>query len=233
MFTQRSNEKELIDLGPNYYSHEEYQQCMQKMFRVNQLLGIFHSTVRFLKNFPKANSLLDIGCGNGLFLLNLSKYFPAMKFQGSDIGAEAIHLAQQSLKIFAKENPRISISFKLQEQKQILLPENSVDIILATLVCHHLDDEELIEFLREAYLSARTVIIIHDLHRHFLAYWVYGLISPILFRNRLLTHDGLISIKRGFTRKEWINLLKKAGIQNYRINWGFPFRWKVILWKES
>lgn len=232
MLAQRSNEKELIDLGPNYYSHQEYQQCMQKMFRVNQLLGIFHSTVRLLKKFPKANSLLDIGCGNGLFLLNLSKYFPTMKLQGSDICAEAIHLAQQSLKMWAQENPHIFVSFKLQEQKEISLPENSVDIILATLVCHHLDHEELIEFLRKIFFSARTMVLIHDLHRHFLAYWIYRLISPILFRNRLLTHDGLISIKRGFTRKEWEHLLKKTGIKNYQISWGFPFRWKVILWKE-
>ena len=76
-------------------------------------------------------------------------------------------------------------------------------------------------------------MIIHDLHRHYVAYWFYKLFSPILFRNRLITHDGLISIKRGFTRKEWHSALNKAGLTNYTLKWCFPFRWQLILFCRS
>lgn len=231
MFIERSQEKELLDLGSEYYSHNEYTQCLKKLFQVNKLFGFFQSTVKILNNFSKESTLLDVGCGGGLFILHLSKFFPQMQMLGMDISATAITDAERSLRIWQKKNPDIRVFFQLQEQTQLDIPKNSFDIILATLVCHHIDNEELIKFLKQAYLAASKAVIINDLHRHRLAYWLYSLLSPWLFRNRLITHDGLISIRRGFIREDWQQLLQKAGIQNYQIKWCFPFRWKLILWK--
>jgi 2-polyprenyl-3-methyl-5-hydroxy-6-metoxy-1,4-benzoquinol methylase len=232
MFSERSKEKELLDLGPEYYTHHEYLQCLNKLFQVNKLFGFFHSTVKILRHFSNESTLLDIGCGGGLFILNLSKLFPRMQMLGVDISTEAIVHAQHSLHTWQRNNPHIQVDFQLQEQTQLDMTENKFDIILATLVCHHLEDQELIQFLKHIYLAANKVVIINELHRHRIAYWFYSLFSPLLFRNRLITHDGLISIRRGFTRKEWRLLLQKAGIQHYQLKWCFPFRWKLILWKE-
>jgi 2-polyprenyl-3-methyl-5-hydroxy-6-metoxy-1,4-benzoquinol methylase len=231
MLIERSQEKELLDLGPEYYSHHEYTQCLKKLFRVNQLFGFFRSTVKILKRFSKESTLLDVGCGGGLFLLHLSQIFPQMQMLGTDISSAAIADAEQSLSSWQKQKPNIPVSFQRQEQAQLNYAKNSFDIILATLVCHHLLDDELVIFLQQAYLAAGKAVIINDLHRHRLAYWLYGMMSPLLFHNRLITHDGLISIRRGFTRAEWRLLLQKAGIQTYQLKWCFPFRWQLILWK--
>ena len=231
MLTQRSRQKELLDLGPDHYSHSEYVECLKKLFVVNKFLGFFHGTVKTLKKLGVNGSLLDIGCGGGLFLLHLSKHFPHMRMIGKDINATAISVAQQTLQNWQKNKPGIKVSFQLQQQPQLNLDENSFEIILATLVCHHLGDEELVDFLKNTYQAASQTVIINDLQRHRLASWLFGLISPLLFRNRLITHDGLISILRSFTRLEWELLLKKAGIPTYQIKWCFPFRWRVILWK--
>ena len=154
-----------------------------------------------------------------------------MQMLGIDISAATITDAEQSLKVWQEKNPHIKVSFRFQEQRQLNFVKNSVDIILATLVCHHLNDEDLIDFLKQAHIAAAKAVIINDLHRHPVSHWLYGLLSPLLFQNRLITHDGLISIRRGFTRAEWQLLLQKAGIQNYQLKWCFPFRWKLILWK--
>ncbi len=231
MFIERSQEKELLDLGSEYYSPNEYTECLKKLFHVNKLFGFFQSTVKVLNHFSKESTLLDVGCGGGLFILHLSKLFPSMRMLGTDISTAAITDAERSLHQWQKKKPDIQVFFQLQKQAQLNIAKNSFDIILATLVCHHIDNEELITFLKQAYLAANKAVIINDLHRHRLAYWLYGLLSPLLFRNRLITHDGLISIRRGFTRKEWQFLLQKADIQNYQLKWCFPFRWKLILWK--
>lgn len=231
MFTKRSQQKELIDMGPDYYTQDEYAECLKKLFFVNRLLGFFRSTKKILKQFSETSSLLDIGCGDGLFILHLSNKFPQMQMLGMDISVSAIKAADQSLKLWQKSNADTRVSFKLQEQPKLNLSENSFDIILATLVCHHLSDEDLIIFLQQIYLGSAKTVIINDLHRHPLAYWLYSFVSPLLFRNRLITHDGLISIQRGFTRIEWKLLLKQAGIHHYKLKWCFPFRWKLILWK--
>lgn len=225
----RSQEKELIDLGSDFYSPDEYKDCLKKLFRINQFLGIFRSTRKLLSNYAKEASLLDIGCGGGLFLLNLSCYFPEMKMLGIDTNNDAIVAAQQALNDWRKTSATQNLSFEAQHL-DVTLSNNKFDIILATLLCHHLSDEELICFLHKACRHANQVVIINDLHRHSLAYWFYALTSP-LFRNRLITHDGLISIKRGFTRSEWRSLLAKANIPNYQIKWRWPFRWQITLWK--
>ena len=232
MLTKRSKEKELLDLGSDYYTQEEYDHCLQQLFRVNKITGIFSHTVKLLKQFPNTISLADVGCGGGLFLLHLSTHFPEMKMVGIDISEEAIKLAQNELQRWKKDQFTPNIEFLLQHPDEFILTKESIDIILLTLVCHHIEDDELILFLKKAVDATRIALIINDLHRNFIAYWFYKLLSPIIFKNRLITHDGLISIQRSFTRKELQYLLQQADIKNYQIKWCFPFRWSVTVWKD-
>ena len=236
----RSEEKELIDLGPEYYTQEEYVDCMRKLFQVNRFLGFFRSTKKLLRTFSKTSRLLDIGCGDGLFILNLSECFPEMTMLGMDISKESIEQAQSSLIEWQKKKKASLVRFAWQEDPLDPadkprdpggdeLNTQQVDIILATLVCHHISDDDLVIFLQHAYAGAKQAVIINDLHRHWLPHALYPLISTLLFRNRLITHDGLVSIRRSFTRAEWVLLLAKAGITNYKITWCFPFRWQVVL----
>jgi 2-polyprenyl-3-methyl-5-hydroxy-6-metoxy-1,4-benzoquinol methylase len=232
MLTKRSKEKELLDLGSDYYTEEEYKHCLKQLFRVNKITGIFNHTVKLLKQFPNNITLADVGCGGGLFLMHLSKHFPNMKMTGIDISEKAIHLAHDELHHWKGNNSNPNIEFLLQHPDEFKLTQESIDIILLTLVCHHLEDEELIEFLKNAVNASRMALIINDLHRNSIAYWFYKLLSPIIFKNRLITHDGLISIQRSFTRKDLKYLLHEANIKNYQIKWCFPFRWSVLVWKN-
>ena len=223
----RSNEKEFLDLGKEFYSLKEYTHCQKILFKINTLLGFFSYTKGLLKQLTHVRSVLDVGCGGGLFVLNLSSYFPEIHFTGCDISQDAISMADEEFQRYQVKN----VSFRLQQQLKLDLPENSVDLILATLVCHHIEDKELCDFLQQTLLISRKAVVINDLHRHIIPYYFYKTFSP-LFRNRLINHDGLISIKRGFTRKEWTLLLEKADIDHFTIKWRFPFCWSVILWKE-
>ncbi|CAM2840706.1 methyltransferase [Legionella steigerwaltii] len=229
-FKARSREKEIIDLGPDFYTPQEYEQSLKKLFKINRLMGIFKNTVNLLQQFSQNSVLTDVGCGGGLFLLNLSKYYPQMRMLGLDVSVEAIQLAEKELHEWQQKNGNTSVEFIIQPQPELEIAEG-VDIILINLVCHHLDDKELIEFLIKANNTARKAVVINDLHRNFIAYWFYKIISPILFTNRLITHDGLLSIQKSFTRKELEFLLDQACIKNYQIKWHFPFWWSILILK--
>ncbi|CEG56174.1 methyltransferase domain-containing protein [Legionella fallonii] len=232
MLTNRSAEKELMDLGGDFYTQEEYEQCLKQLFKINKITGIFGHTVKLLKKFPKNSSISDVGCGGGLFLLHLSKYYPDMEMLGMDISKEAIVIAKNELEQWKKGNETINVRFALQEGNELGLSPDSSDVILLNLVCHHLEDEELITFLKKAVKSVRVGLIINDLHRNKVAYWAYKLLCPLFFRNRLIRNDGLVSIERSFTRQELAYLLRRADIYNYQIKWCFPFRWSVVVWKK-
>ena len=229
---KRSVEKELIDLGPSCYTQREYAECLAILFDINRWLGFFKQTRRLLKRVPEDASLIDVGCGGGRFVLHLSDYFPRMSLVGMDVSAPALALASAELQRWRAAQLAQGVAFKRQETLHLNLAANSVDVLLATLVCHHIEDDDLVDFLQAAYQASRYGVIIHDLHRHALAYWGYKLLSYGLCRNRLIRHDGLISIQRGFKRKEWRALLQRARIDGYRLRWHFPFRWSVVLWKK-
>lgn len=214
---KRSLEKELLDLGE--YTSKEYHHCLKLLGRINQLLGGFNSTKRAFQQL-NPSSILEIGCGGGYLCKRLHQWFPDAQITGIDLCPEAIVHAQR---LFSEEN----ITF----QEQIDYPNGHFDVVTTMLVCHHMTDEELITFLKESYRISQQAVIINDLHRHLLAYLGFSFIAPFLFPNRLIWHDGRLSIKRSFRKHEWITLLKKAGFSEnqYQLKWNWPFRWTLTL----
>lgn len=226
MKQSRSSEKEIIDLGPDYYSNEEYRDCLVKLDQIGKWLGGDAATFAPLKQMnPPPDSILDVGCGGGLFAIKLASFFSHTQVTGIDINPLAIQFADEQL---AKMEPPLkNIAFVCTKQEKLTEPSRSYDAVIATLVCHHLSDADLIDFIVSACRIAKRKVIINDLHRHPLSFSLFGLVSSLFFRNRLIQHDGLLSIKKGFTYDELVQMLTKAGIKPscYRITWRWAFRW--------
>jgi 2-polyprenyl-3-methyl-5-hydroxy-6-metoxy-1,4-benzoquinol methylase len=227
----RSYEPELIDLGPSHYSEEEYRECLHQLKRIGRILGGDQATLRTFRKLPTPRTILDVGCGGGHFTLELARQYPAAHVVGVDISPQAIDFAQARLQEAALNN----VEFSLAPTETLSYPPNSFDYVTTTLVCHHLNDEALINFLKRAYQVAAKSVILNDLHRHWLAYSSFALIAKPLFRNRLITNDGLLSIKRGFKKQDWIRYLKAAEIpiEDCSITWHWAFRWVVCIHTTS
>lgn len=225
----RSSQLELIDLGSSYYTKQEYEDCLLKLDRIGRFLGGDKASFWAFDRLKKSpTSIIDVGCGGGFFTRRLSERYPQARVMGTDLSTEAIAFADQKNK---QKTPSTNISFTIPAQPELDLPEKSVDVVTCTLVCHHLQDQDIIEFLRRSYKIAKQAIIINDLHRHPLARLGFAALAPVFFPNRLIFHDGLLSIQRSFTRKEWVNYLEQAGIPAacYSITWHWPFRWIVLI----
>ncbi len=212
----RSQEKELMDLGPGYYSPQEYEDCLKKLFLVGSYFGMHRDTYRLIRDL-RPKTILDVGCGDGAFLAAIAKRYPASCL-GIDISKEAIS--------HALSHTCPNVQFRCQD---VLEP---AELIMANLVCHHMTDCELEAFLHTAYDRASSAVLINDLQRHRLAKALFSLISGPLFSNRLISADGITSIERGFWKSELEALIQKVKPHSYTIKWRFPFRWQVILWKK-
>lgn len=226
----RSNEPEIMDLGPDHYTVDEYDSCLKLLSRVNYLLGGYRAIKKaFVDAGIHPRSVLDVGCGGGYLCHQLHRWFPDAQIMGIDISPQAVQHAHQHLPQALSH----AVSFHHQPSKALDFAENSIDVITTTLVCHHMTDDELIQFLKESFQAASVAVIINDLQRHCLSYIGFALISPIAFPHRLIQQDGLLSIKRSFRRADWERLLKKAGIEKnqYRLKWRWPFRWTLTIFK--
>ncbi len=190
---RRATDLEIMDLGPDHYSVEEYEQCLHQLGRIARYLGGNRATLAAFKKLKQEpRSILEIGCGGGHFAQILGKKYPNAEVLGIDINPLAISYAQRQL------NKTPNVTYKCLSSKELAYPSNSFDVVTATVVCHHIPDDELVTFLQECHRIAKKAVIINDLHRHPLAYLSFYLIAPIFFRNRLIMHDGLLSIKRAF-----------------------------------
>lgn len=220
---KRSYEPELLDLGPSHYTQEEYKECLNQLDRIGRYLGGNQATLKTFCQLPEPRSILDVGCGGGHFTIELAKRFSKAQITGIDISHEAIAFARKKQQDAKVENVR----FEVPSSAELSYPPNSYDIVTSTLVCHHLKDDQLIEFLKKSYQTATKTVIINDLHRHWLAYLSFALIAKPMFRNRLIFHDGLLSIKRAFKKEDWIEYLKAAEIplEHCSITWHWAFRW--------
>jgi len=228
MLSQRSHQPEWMDLGTSHYSYEEYHDCLFQLARIGRMLGGDKATFWAIdKMSGPPDSILDVGCGGGLFTLQLASRYPNARISGLDTSRDAIVFAQDRL---MECEPSLSnIQFTVAPSPHLEDIQESFDVVTATLVCHHLSDHEMISFLRQSCRIAKTAVIINDLHRHACAFFGFGALAPLLFRNRLIRHDGLISIRRSFTRRDWKVLLHAAGIDEgcYEITWHWAFRWIV------
>lgn len=216
---RRSYEKEIIDLGPSHYTVDEYEDCLIKLDRVGRWLGGNAANWEALERY-QPHSILDVGCGGGLFTIAMAKHFPQAKVLGIEVNSLAVAFAKRQADL------PLNVSFELRQE----LPDQSFDVVISTLVCHHMDDQSLITFLKKAKKIAAKCVILNDLHRHPLALLGFQAISPLFFRNRLVRHDGPLSVRRALTRQEWKELLDAAEIENYAIHWRWAFRWLVEIW---
>jgi len=249
---KRSYKPELMDLGPSHYTQDEYFDCINKLGTIGKLLGGNRATRKALRQVAQDRSIpletslhdpqgdentqitsvLDVGCGNGSNTLEIARLYPNARVVGIDIAHDAIIGAEKFKKLYEQKNnlKLHNLFFEHRTQPELNEQAKSFDIVTVTLLCHHLNDQELINFLQAACSIARRAVIINDLQRSSLAYILFWLVSP-LFNNRLIRYDGLLSIKRSFTRQELQSYLSQAGIapENYTITWRWAFRWVITI----
>jgi 2-polyprenyl-3-methyl-5-hydroxy-6-metoxy-1,4-benzoquinol methylase len=228
MLESRSAELEIIDLGSDYYTIEEYEDCLIKLDRIGRWLGGDRATLSALQKMPQAPlSILDVGCGGGLFTTRLALRYPNAKVVGIDLNPAAIEFAKRRLASM-RHRPQ-NLFFETRTQKKLEEAPKSYDVVTSTLVCHHIPDDHLTDFISRACSVAKRKVLINDLHRHSMALYLFKVISPILFHNRLVQHDGPLSIRRAFKYDELLHCLKMAGLKpsQYSISWRWAFRWLI------
>ncbi len=109
--------------------------------------------------------------------------------------------------------------------------DSSFDLVGSNLFVHHLDPEELIQFVREGLRVCRRAVLINDLIRHPLHLFLVYAGLP-LYRSRLTRHDAPASVRRAYTVEEMRAMLLRAGAARLDFSRHYLFRMGVIIWKE-
>ena len=207
---------------------------LDKIEIINRFLGGNTVTIKGLKNLIKNQSknktitIVDLGCGNGDILRDVAKFGRKNNYSFKLIGIDANLAAINYAKELSKEYSELS--FKTIDILSEDFKKESYDIVLCTLFLHHFKNEELISFLKTTIEKATIGVVVNDLHRHKLAYYLFKLIG-FFIKNKMVRQDGLISVLRAFKRKDLENISTQIKV-HFSIQWKWAFRYLWILKKD-
>jgi 2-polyprenyl-3-methyl-5-hydroxy-6-metoxy-1,4-benzoquinol methylase len=228
-FRYRSEEKEFLD--SSYIKEADLFRNLDELDIINTRLGGYNASRKGLhtilaKEKDRVKTVLDIGFGGGDSIKVLAeataKESGKLFFYGVDLKPECLKYAQNNLN--ALPNKELICDDYRNISPDLL---KKVDIIHCSLFLHHLRDEEIIDlfgFCRKY----DCILLVNDLHRHWLAYYSIKGLTRLFSRSYLVKNDAPISVKRGFKRKELVQLLEKSGYTNYSIQWSWAFRYILI-----
>jgi trans-aconitate methyltransferase len=212
-------------------SPETFAALLADLARVNTITRARPPTLAFvdrvLRAVPRDRpvTILDVGFGDGDMLRALAHRLrdrPAIRLIGYDINARSAPAAR------ARTPSNLPITYFTGDALAINAAE-PIDLIISSLVTHHMGDEEIVRFLRWMESRASLGWFVNDLHRHPIAYHGFRMLAAAARWHPIVRHDGAISVARAFTRADWARLLARASLDRTAVTlrWHIPFRWCV------
>jgi ubiquinone/menaquinone biosynthesis C-methylase UbiE len=88
--------------------------------------------------------------------------------------------------------------------------DHSIDIVMCSQLLHHFDWSDAERVVRELNRVASRGVLISDLRRSWIAAIGFWLVAFALRYHRVVRHDGVVSVLRGFTSSELRRVVTNA-----------------------
>ena len=116
-----------------------------------------------------------------------------VRIEGCDISPVAVAFAAR-----AASEAGVPVRFFPLDALNEPLPED-YDVVMCSLFLHHLAEDEAVRLLRKMADAARSLILVNDLVRSRLGYWLAWAGCRLLSRSPIVHHDGPASVRAAFT----------------------------------
>jgi len=148
------------------------------------------------------STILDVGCGTGSLVIEAKRLALDGTVVGIDPSSNMVNLAKRKA-----EKARVDVDFQVGVIEQIDFPDNQFDIVLSSLMMHHLPDDLKKEGLQEMQRVLKPggifLIVDLDLSTFSLASVIHGHTSPNELSpetsktSRYMEEAGYVSIENG------------------------------------
>jgi hypothetical protein len=208
-FSQRASPRELPELMEEDCSYEDFRDCLRSLETVNRWLLGYRPTLAWLERLShglrETIHIVDVGSGGGDFLRQIAGW---ARRRGIAVQLTGIDLNPYAARAAAESTPReLGITWVTSDAMEYR-PEKPMDIVVSSLLAHHLEDEEIVALLRWMEATTQLGWFINDLER---AEWSSRMFAWVRW-HWLVRHDGPVSFRRAFRKEDWGRLLAAAGI---------------------
>ncbi|HDS01674.1 MAG TPA: methyltransferase domain-containing protein [candidate division Zixibacteria bacterium] len=223
----RSNEIEIMDSGD--YTDEELRGDFKNIRLANKLTRTYSNLKSILNDIINKKNLeditiLDVGTGMADIPLELANHCSEngtrAKIKGIDPNPRAIKIARE----FIKDHRDIEFEAR---SIQDFRDDEKFDFVISNHTLHHIPDADILETLNKMFRMARHGLIISDIRRTRLGHCGASIISKFI-GNRLTSNDTPASIRKALSKSELIQVLQESDIENYRIEYSFPYKFILV-----
>ena len=218
-FSRRSVESEWLDDADLHSA--ELEDVLRDLARFNGAMFGHRIVIAWLRRVirhEKAGApltVLDVGCGYGDLLRAIRRWAQRrgalLNLIGLDLSPETVRIARAATEPTDQIDYQVANVFDFQ-------PTAPIDLVVSSLLTHHLSDQRIVDFLLWMEHTARKGWLIYDLQRHAVPYHFIGLAGVVLRLHPMVIHDGRISVARSLKRSEWYARLGEAGIAPETVN---------------
>lgn len=194
-----------------------YRQFATINLLLSQWKRLYKNELRPLMHKGETYSLLDIGFGGGDVPLKLSEW---AKKDGLDLKITAIETDQRAFEFARQLEAPNQVTFRHCSSTDLVSQSHTYDFVISNHVLHHLPENQALKILDEAKSLAVQKVIFNDIERSDIGYFLFASFARLIFRNSFIVTDGLISIKRSYTRAE----LAEVAPAGWKVQRLFPFR---------
>ncbi len=217
--TQRADPEDLPEWMDGACTYGTFRATVRDIAATTRLTLAYRPTLRFVAEATRAQpiavnplQLVDVGSGGGDVLRHIARWGfrhrVPLELTGIDLNPHATRAARELSRTRALFDSIRWITGDVFTEPSTQTP----DLVISSLMTHHLRDDEIVHFLRWMEQNARRGWFVSDLLRSERSYGLYGPVSRLLRWHPFVQHDGLISIRRAFREEDWLRLLAAAEI---------------------
>lgn len=216
----------------------EVAEAYRQLERVNRGLGGYRASLEPLREIlrgpslqaPPALSLLDVAGGDGRFATRLVERLSSHR---RPVTAWVLDLGRISTEIATGWRPPGGRIVAVRgDGRRLPFPDRSIDVVHTAAFLHHLGVDDAREVLAEMCRVSRRLVLINDLVRSRIAAGSIWLLARLTSRNRLIRHDGPLSVLKAFLPQELLALARAGGPAAAGFRWRlvrtFPYRMTLV-----
>lgn len=226
---KRIYEEEMLDAGEG--TDDDVAKSLSDLRRINRFLGGRKVVLRAISSCldgarGESVSLLDVGTGSADIPMAVAA---RCKSLGLQTFIAAVDISERNLRV-SRARLGVSSEVHLVQADSLMLPfrERSFDFVTASLFLHHFRDDDVVRLLADFRRIARRAVIVNDLVRNLVPYYLTRITGPILAASFITRNDAPVSVLRGFTAGEMNDLARRAGLKNREVKRVFPYRLSLV-----
>ena len=212
-----------------------HRQALRGLERVNQISGIsslLWRSIRPLCDVDRSRTIrvFDVGCGGGDISVGVWRKAQRagynLQIGGCDISPKARRMSSERARSAGADAKYVSVDI-LNDP----LPRGW-DVMYCSLFLHHFDEQSGIRLLTNMAQSVERMVLVDDLIRDRLGYFLCWWGVRLLTRSPIVHVDGPLSVRAGFQPREVLDMAAKAGMPDAGISTHWPQR-LLMQWDKS